>query len=67
MYMVSPSEASAMTCCPGVKSRDTNRSTIMAICSSSSRLRKSFFWIDLTIRLVSLWVGGRGGSNDEYA
>lgn len=26
----------------------------MAICSSSRRLRKSFFWMALTIRLVSL-------------
>lgn len=54
MYMLSPSEPSLMTSSPGLKLYTTSRSTIMAVCSSSRRLRKSFFWMALTIRLVSL-------------
>lgn len=54
MYMLSPSEPSFITSSPGLNLDNTRSSTIMAVCSSSSRFRKSFFWMALTIRLVSL-------------
>lgn len=58
IYMLSPSEPSVMTSSPGLKLDTAKRSTIMAVCSSSRRLRKSFFWMALTIRLVSLVMKG---------
>lgn len=61
MYMLSPSEPSLMTSSPGLKLNTDKRSTIMAVCSSSRRLRKSFFWMALTIRFVSLMMGGEKG------
>ena len=56
MYILSPSEPSLMTSSPGLKLFTTKRSTIMAVCSSSRRPRKSFFWMALTIRFVSLMM-----------
>lgn len=64
MYMLSPSVPSLMTASPVLILETTKRSTIMAICSSSRRLRKSFFWMDLTIRFVSLEMEDERGRID---
>lgn len=64
MYMLSPSEPSLITSCPGLKLDTTKRSTIMAVCSSSRRLRKSFLWMALTRSPVSLVMEGERGQVD---